>query len=297
MNAILLTCSLFVGQADPEPVKPGFHAHKLEHDGVKREYLVHIPTNYDPAKATPVVLVLHGATMDGKLMTHFTGFHETGEKHGFISVFPSGRFFTWNAGAFPGSLVGKKVDDVAFLGKVLDEVGKSFNVDSKRVYATGLSNGAMMCYRLASEMSDRIVAIAPVAGTCSLEKMQCKRPVPVIHFHGTKDILVPYGDPKKEVKKGVFLFKTVDDSLKPFIELNECGMEETTEIPTKNDRIKIVCRRHPGKNGCDVVLYKMEGGGHVWPGSEANPAFLGPVPLDLNANELIWEFFKNHSLR
>lgn len=297
MNALLLaTCSLLVAQAEAPP-KPGLHARSLEHEGVKREYWVHVPKNYDPAKPAPLVLVLHGATMNGWAMTWFSGFPETGDKYGLISVYPSGRTATWNAGAFPGTLVGKKVDDMGFLCKVLDEVQKTFKVDTKRVYATGLSNGAMMCYRLASEAPDRFAAIAPVAGTLSLDKVEGKRPMPVLHFHGTKDFLVPYGGPAVDAKKGFFLFKSVPDSLKPFIDLNECGKEETTEVPSKDEKLRILCTRYPGKTGCDVVLYKIEGGGHVWPGSPANPAFLGANPMDLNANEIIWEFFRKYSLK
>ena len=81
---------------------------------------------------------------------------------------------------------------MAFIGKVLDDLGSVVKMDEKRVYACGMSNGAMMCYRLAAELSDRIAAIAPVAGTIAIEESKPKRPVPVIHFHGTKDTLVPF---------------------------------------------------------------------------------------------------------
>src|SRR5204862_3075654 len=104
----------------------------------------------------------------------------------------TGFFQTWNAGVFPGELGAKNADDVKYLGKVLDDVESAVKVDKKRVYAAGLSNGAMMSYRLASEMSDRVAAIATVAGTIAVEKYEPKRPVSVVHFHGTKDGLVPF---------------------------------------------------------------------------------------------------------
>src|SRR4051794_37336403 len=85
-----------------------------------------------------------------------------------------------------------KADDVAFLGKLLDGLGTLVTADAKRIYACGMSNGGMMCYRLAAELSDRIAAIAPVAGTIAIEESKPKRPVPVIHFHGSKDNMVPF---------------------------------------------------------------------------------------------------------
>jgi len=293
-SAILAVSGLFLFQAD-SAIKPGLHTRSVEHEDVKREYLVHVPKNYDAKKATPVVLVLHGATMSGWIMTLFTGLPATGDRHNFISVYPNGQFATWNAGGFPGGLVKRKVDDVGYLRKVLDDVDSILNVDKKRVYATGMSNGGMMCYRLASEMSDRIAAIAPVAGTLALKKVDCKHPMPLLHIHGTKDFLVPFNGPANDSK--FFLFESVEGSLEPFLKLNDCGKAETTELMCKNEKLKILRTRHPGKDGCDVVLYKIEGGGHVWPGRGTNPAFLGAVPLDLDANEIIWEFFKKHSLR
>src|SRR6267142_202523 len=169
-------------------------------DEQKRSYLVHVPQNYDHAKHTPVVLALHGATMNGPIMAAFCGMSIKSEEAGFIVVYPTGTgrkpFLFWNAGGdWEG--IGRQPDDVAFIGKLLDDLATVVNVDEKRVYACGMSNGGMMCYRLAAEMSDRIAAIAPVAGTIAIEESKPKRPVPVIHFHGTKDTFVPF-----EMKKG-----------------------------------------------------------------------------------------------
>lgn len=84
-----------------------------------------------------------------------------------------------------------RADDVAFIGKLLDDLATVVKVDEKRVYAYGMSNGGMMSYRLAAELSDRIAAVAPVAGTITIEESKPKRPVPIIHFHGTKDTSSP----------------------------------------------------------------------------------------------------------
>ena len=151
----------------PEPFGPGDHTRTFTVDGILRTYLAHVPPGYVEGKPTPVVLALHGAAMNGLMMVGFTGLDATADKAGFIVVYPSGTgvgpFRTWNAGGFPGG--SNKTDDVTFLGKVLDDVTALATVDTKRVFACGMSNGGMMSYRLAAEMSDRIAAIAPVAGT------------------------------------------------------------------------------------------------------------------------------------
>lgn len=134
--------------------------------------------------------------MDGSMMVWFSGLNKKSEESGFIVVYPSGTgvgpFRTWNAGGFSGKMAEGKADDVAFIGKLLDDLNGFVKVDEKRVYACGMSNGGMMCYRLAAELFDRIAAIAPVAGTIAIEDSKPKRPVPVMHFHGTKDDLVPF---------------------------------------------------------------------------------------------------------
>ena len=184
------------GRNSPTALGPGDHTRTLMMGEQKRTYLVHVPKGYDPKKPTPVVLALHGAAMNGPMMVWFSGLNKKSDEAGFIVVYPSGTgtgpFLTWNAGGFKGKMAEGKADDVAFIGKLLDDLGTVVKVDEKRVYACGMSNGGMMCYRLAAELSDRIAAIAPVAGTIAIEESKPKRPVPVIHFHGTKDTLVPF---------------------------------------------------------------------------------------------------------
>ena len=118
---------------------------------------------YDPKKPAPVVLALHGAAMNGPMMVWFSGLDKTSDKEGFIVVYPSGTgtgpFLTWNAGGFKGKMAEGKADDVAFIGKLLDDLDTVVKMDEKRVYACGMSNGGMMCYRLAAELSDRIAAV------------------------------------------------------------------------------------------------------------------------------------------
>jgi polyhydroxybutyrate depolymerase len=262
----------------------------------KRTYIVHVPKGYDPKKPAPVVLALHGAAMNGSMMVWFSGLNKTSDKECFIVVYPSGMNLAWNAGGFTGKMAKGKTDDVAFIGKLLDDLETGVKVDEKRVYACGMSNGAMMCYRLAAEMSDRIAAIAPVAGTIAIDESKPKRPVPVIHFYGTKDTFVPF-----EMKKGktpsFMKLKGVDDSIQTWVKLNGCEEKPKTDMLSKDgDEMKVTRKTFGGgKNGAEVVLIVIEEGGHTWPGMTPPAGFMGKCAMNISANDLMWEFFKKHS--
>ena len=190
-----LVAALLITQAT---LTPGNHTRTLKVGGQNRSYLVHVPAKYDGKTPVPVVLALHGAAMNGPMMAVFCGLNPKADAAGFIAVYPSGTgagpLLLWNAGGFADK---DRPDDVAFIRALLDDLGSVAKVDPKRVYATGMSNGGMMCYRLAAELSDRIAAVAPVAGTMAIAKASPKRPVPVMHFHGTADALIPFDGPRK----------------------------------------------------------------------------------------------------
>ena len=309
MNSILrcllvLVVSIFQLRGD-DAVKPaklpaGDHARLLTVDGVLRTYTVHIPRSIDAERPAAVVLVLHGAAMNGLMMVGFSGMNETADKHGFLAVYPSGTgvgpFRTWNAGGFPGN--SNKADDVKFIGAVLDDLASVANVDAKRVFACGMSNGGMMSYRLAAEMSGRIAAIAPVAGTIAIERSEPKRAVPVLHFHGTMDKLVPYAMPARRNPQ-IMRLKSVADSVGTWVKLNECNPEPATDVLTKDGAAMRVTRElyRGGRDGAEVGLITIEGGGHTWPGQKSPVGFIGQSTPDISANELIWEFFARHPMK
>jgi polyhydroxybutyrate depolymerase len=301
--ALFLISTLVVAQ--PEALGAGDHKRTITVDELKRHHWVHVPTKYDAKQPTPVVLALHGAMMDGKMMEAFTGLSAAADKHGFIVVYPNGTgpgglLQTWNAGKFPGELNGKKADDVKYLGKVLDDVESAFNVDKKRIFVTGLSNGGMMSYRLANEMSERIAAIAPVAGTMTIEKFEPKRPISVVHFHGTKDSFVPFNGPVNKEKAPAYMkFHSVEETINACRQANGCKAEvKETVIEPKADKLKVIRKDYGvGKQGAEVVLYVIENGGHVWPGMTLNLALLGQSTNNINANDVMWEFFQRHALK
>ena len=282
----------------PEALGPGDYTRTVLMGEQKRTYLLHIPKNYDPNMPAPVVLALHGAAMDGSMMVWFSGLNKKSEESGFIVVYPSGTgigpFRIWNAGGFSGKMAEGKADDVAFIGKLLDDLGTAVKMDEQRIYACGMSNGGMMCYLLAAEMSDRIAAIAPVAGTIAIEECKPKRPVPVIHFHGSKDNIVPF-TMTKDHSPPFMKLKGVEESIRIWIKLNGCAEIPTTDTISKAaDELKVTRTRYgSGKDGSEVILVLIEGGGHTWPGQKPPVSFLGKS-ANISANDLMWEFFQKH---
>ena len=188
---------------------------------------------------------------------------------------------------------------MAFIGKVLDDLATVVNVDPKRVYATGISNGGMMCYRLAAELSDRIAAIAPISGTMAIDKANPKRPVPVIHFHGLADTIVPYGGIPNSSTRRYITYKSVDDTMKIWTKIDGCtGEPKVEKLPDKAHDGTTVKKTtwSGGKDGAEVILYAIDGGGHTWPGRNPVVEFLGKSTKNINANDLIWDFFKRHPM-
>jgi len=267
-------------------------------DGRKRTYLAHIPAELDPAKPAPVVLVLHGAGTNGPITMMFSGMNSKADAEKFIAVYPDGTgngiFLTWNAGGIGSS----KLDDVKFLGAVLDDLGQIAKVDPRRIFATGISNGGMMSYLLASRLSDRIAAIAPIAGTVTTNDAKPPRPVPVMHFHGTADTIVPANGPGANTPKSI-TFKSVADSIKLWCQNNDCVETPTiTALPDIADDGTTVKRYdyRPKVGGGDVVYIEIIGGGHTWPGRSPMVSFIGQSTKDISANDLMWEFFLAHPM-
>jgi polyhydroxybutyrate depolymerase len=237
--------------------------------GLNRTYLVHVPQGHDQKTPLPVVLALHGATMNGPMMAWFSGLNRKADEAGFITIYPNGTdahsSFFWNGGNCCGLAAQNKVDDVAFIDALLDDLMRAYPVDAQRVYATGMSNGAIMAYRLASELSDRIAAVAPVAGSVGTEISQPKRPVSVLHFHGTKDEYIPFKGGRGEKSITGTDFRSVEDSIRAWVKPNGCAENPKIDQLSKSGDETTVTRKtySSGKDGAEVVLVVIEGGGHT----------------------------------
>jgi polyhydroxybutyrate depolymerase len=303
MTLALLVLSLM--PADTDALKPGDHPRTLEVDKRTRTFIVHVPKSWDGSKAVPVVLAFHGGGSNAEQMVRFCGLNDKSDQAGFVVVYPSGSgrlemVLTWNGGNCCGYAMQQKVDDVAFVRALLDDLAKVVKVDAKRVYATGMSNGAIMCYLLASELSDRIAAIAPVSGPMGTETCSPKRPVPVIHFHGTDDQFAPFKGGKGDKSISGTDFYSVEHSVSAWVKANGCKEEPATvTLPDEaKDGTTVTKKTYGGgKDGAEVVLVLIEGGGHTRPGREPLLKYLGKSTKNVSANDLMWDFFQKHPMK
>lgn len=133
---------------------PGDTDETLSFGGQDRTFHVHAPATYDPAKPTELVLVFHGYLETSDDIANVTKMTDKSDAHGFIVVYPQGLDDSFNAGACCGTSATNGVDDVGFVGKLIDHLEAEYCVDEKHVHATGYSNGGMLSHRLACEMSD-----------------------------------------------------------------------------------------------------------------------------------------------
>lgn len=284
-------------------LRPGDHTRTLQVDGHERTYLVHVPPKYDPRTPMPVVLAFHGGGANAGNMVVFSGLNEKADQAGFIVAYPEGsgrseRLLTFNAGNCCGYAATHAIDDVAFTRHVLDDLGGVANIDRRRVFATGMSNGAMMTYRLASELSDRIAAIAPVSGPMGTKECHPRRAVAVMHFHGDADEFAPFQGGRGRGISGTD-FYSVQHSIDAWVEANGCRKTPvTTQLPDREDDGTTVkqLRYDSGADGTEVVLVIIAGGGHTWPGREPRMRSLGTSTRDISANDMMWEFFQRHPL-
>jgi polyhydroxybutyrate depolymerase len=281
--------------------RPG-RVRRLIVDGRTRSYFVHLPQGHDNRSAMPVVVALHGATMNGPMMAWFSGLDQKADEAGFLAVFPNGtgswENFFWNAGNGCDPAIQSGVDDVKFIDVLLDDLCRSYPVDQKRIYVAGLSNGAVMAYRLAAELSGRIAAIAAVAGGMGTEVHEVARPVSVLHFHGTCDEFIPIlgGVGSRSILRAKHW--PIDHSIRTWVKLNGCNESPHIEaLSHARDDTQVTRTTYSGgKDGAEVALIVIEGGGHTWPGQPSPVKMLGKSACNISANNLTWEFFQKHPL-
>jgi polyhydroxybutyrate depolymerase len=311
----ILSLSLMMGSGllshaqEPESTSrlaSGDHTRNLRFEDRDRRYLIHIPKSYAASKPTPVVLVFHGGGGNPDGMIKLCGMNSKSDQAGFIVVYPFGTgrlddsLLSFNGGECCGYAMQNTVDDVGFTRALLDDLASVVHVDQDRVFATGLSNGGIMSHYLASELSDRIAAIAPVGGPLMMETPRNKRPVPVMHFHGTKDEFAPYegGYGKGFLgRNGITSFRSVEHTVQSWVKANGCvPVAKVIALPDKaKDGMRV--KQHTwsgGKHGSEVVLVEIVGGGHTWPGQTPILPRFGDSTTDISANDLMWDFFQRH---
>ncbi len=290
------------GCGQPAVYPPGAAtADALTHDGLTRTFRVYVPLSYDPAVPMPVVLLFHGGFGSGAQVEASAKVVEVAEEKGFIAVSPDGVLSpggirTWNGGTCCGYATAAGIDDVGFVRALIDHLEAAACVDRRRVFATGMSNGAMLTHRLACDLADRIRAVGPVAGTDMTASCAPARPVPLMHIHGSDDGNAPFEGGLGCGLAGV-PFTSVPETIARAVERNGCAGAPFTSLIQGDGTCT---RQGQCPLGTDVDLCVIAGGGHVWPGG--TPPVLpgiGDCPFGYQtqsfiATRVLWDFFALH---
>lgn len=288
----------------PKPFDEHTVRRTLEHGGRERVYYLHVPPAYSKEKPAALVIALHGGGSTAIAMEKFSRFSELSEKEGFLVAYPDGVARQWNdEREMKGSRAHREnVDDTGFISAMIDAIAKEYSIDAKRVFATGISNGGIFSLTLAARLSGRIAAVGAVTAGMApkvFETFQPERPVSVLLMNGTEDPLVPYeGGELRGVAQGRVI--GTEETVRKWTEFNGCEKPVTEELPGGKDDDGTRVKRSvysEGREGTEVVLYRIEGGGHTWPGGVQYlpERMIGRVCRDLDATKVIWEFFKGHS--
>ena len=292
---ILLLCGLFLLTASAVTLAAPV-SETLKSGGDLRNYWLVRPEGLEKTKPAPLLMVLHGSAGSGEDMMTVTqrGFERLADKEKFVVVYPDALERRWND-------QGGTVDDVGFLLAIVDKLVADGLVDKNRIYVAGISNGGMMAQRLACEQADRIAGIATVAGGLP-EPLQatCKpaRALPVLVIHGTEDPIVPWSGGAVAGFEDFGKVLSARETAKFWAANNRCGdggviAAEPDRDPKDGTRVKMeVFASCPA--GAAVKLAAVEGGGHTWPGGYQYlpERFIGRTSQDVDANMLIWDFFK-----
>lgn len=283
----------------------------FEFEGYERSYQIFVPNTYSPSIKYPLVFVLHGGGGTAKHLIRSTKarFNQLADRDNFIVVYPNGIEKSWNDGARDTIGVARKlnINDVGFFEEMIDLLNSDFSIDTKQIFACGISNGGFMVQRLAYELSGKITGIGVVAANLSkvqAEKKAPKHPVSTIFINGTDDPIVPYNGGQVTVfKKNRGEILSVVESIQTWKEINHCS-QKLNEVSFPNINEKDDCKAiknswiNPEKPKIKVVAITVINGGHTWPGGNQNlPIWLvGNTNQDINASDVIWDFFKSLSI-
>lgn len=298
---LLLAGAMACFAAEPLPV--GMSRHTISYDGQERSFLVFVP----PGSGTklPVVVAFHGGFGNGKMLARHIRLNAIARRKHFMVVYPEGVDKHWSDGR--GTTEG--VDDVGFVRSLVRWVRLHAQINDRRVYATGPSNGGNFTQRLACEAPDLFAAFAPVMASMPVELAQrCHpgRPVPVFMISGKDDPLVPRNGGNltrgKELGGRGGKVISVPDAAAYWAKNNGCGKPSERLLPDSDPsdgtRVEEV-RYRQCKDDAEVVLWEVDGGGHTWPGARERPGItriVGKTSRDIDASAEIWEFFSRHEL-
>ena len=250
---------------------------QVDVDGVSREYNLFVPQSYDPEVPAPLVLVFHGLMQTPEQMVDFADFNDSAETHGMLVAYPRGIGRSFNSGMCCGTAFADGVDDIGFARALVQQVSSLHCVDPKRVHATGMSNGGHMAHSLACEAGDIFASVASVSGVMGIACSPA-RPISVLDFHGTSDLIVPYGGAGPG-------YPPVDDMMEAWAARNGCDAQSEVVLEQGDAQ----CERWPGcEAGVEVSLCTL-GHGHCWPGGGL--CLFGTKSDAIDASEMIATMF------
>lgn len=287
--AICLIATACGNATGPEGVLGEF----VESDGVQRTYRMHLPPSYTEDNPVPLVLFFHGNGQQASGIQSMTGLDSIADRLGFVAIYPQGISNSWALACDCSNLEFEGVDDLKFTRDLLSHLKANLAIDASRIYAAGLSQGALFSHQLGCNMANDFAALASV-GAIMIDVMalDCNpdRPIPFIFIHGLDDTIFPWfgGDP----------YLSLDATFDRWAEFNQCtGDAVETEIPDlADDGTSTTIDTHAAcAGGSEVQLYTILGGGHTWPGSDADFGSFGGVSLDFSASEVIAEFMLRHT--
>jgi polyhydroxybutyrate depolymerase len=291
--------------AVPPRLVPGKYDIAVVHDGRSRNYLVHVPAAAATRGPLPVLLAFHGGGGNPAQFRRSAGIDRVADREGFIAVYPAGTgvgkfLLTWNAGTnCCGRALSLGIDDVGFTRAVVHDLARRIEIDSSRLYATGHSNGAGMTYRLATEASDLLAAIVPVAGASMGIRRSTARPVPLLHIHSLDDPRALYGGGTGPEFPGTDVrveHNPVADELEFWRELNGCAVSAVVAEQRVDDRQRPVQRAERVVWSCRSNLalehWRLHAVGHGWPGGSEriSERVVGPGTTMISAAEEVWSF-------
>jgi len=273
-------------------------------NGVKRSYVVHVPNKLASSQKVPLVLMLHGGGGGPQSIVRSSNMSDKADQEGFIVAYPAGIDSspgpikgTWNASGCCAGAMRDKVDDIGFISALIDQLKASYNIDAKRVYIGGMSNGAMMSNRVAAVLSDKIAAAGIVSGAIFSTQPAAGSPVPVIMFHGLQDDMVPYNggtSPNRLVASSQSLpFKSAPEDFAYWKAQNKCS--GTVKVEKFSDYTRT--QATSCASGTNVALYAMHNGGHEWPSTSSTRGIMrgASTPASINATDIMWDFFSAHA--
>ena len=267
--------------------------------GQKREYLLYVPKSYDRTKATPLVISLHAAALWPATQMEASHWNRVADEHGFIVVYPSGTTLSGGGtGVLPFRVWLLRPEanawaNVRFISELIDTLEAAYNIDPTRIYANGFSNGGAMTFALSCRLSNRIAAVGTVSAAQDQPWSWCagSRPVPLINFHGTAD-LVPYNGGK--VRMSPMPFPSVLTWTADWARRNRCE-PNPVESAVASDVSRLEYTNCA--DGAADVLYTIRGGGHSWPGGKPMPEWMvGRTSRSIDATSEMWAFFREHRL-